>query len=57
MGTNSLNTDQTDLTGHAFFSLMRGGRIHIPLSAGYYRPAGKTSFKWRLAGVPMMAQR
>ena len=39
-----------------FFSLMREGRIQIPLLAGYQRPASKTPFKWRFAGGPMLAQ-
>ena len=39
-----------------FFSLMRGGRIRIPLLAGHQRPARETPFKWRFAGGPMMAQ-
>ena len=30
-----------------FFSLMRGGRIQIPLLAGHQWPASKTPFKWR----------
>ena len=28
----------------------------IPLSAGHHRPASKTPFKWRFAGVPVMAK-
>ena len=39
-----------------FFSLIRGGRIQIPLLAGHHRPASETPFKWRFAGGPMMAQ-
>ena len=39
-----------------FFSLMRGGRIQIPLLAGHQWPASETPFKWRFAGGPMMAQ-
>ena len=31
-------------------------RIQIPLLAGHHRPAIETPFKWRYAGVPMMAQ-
>ena len=34
------------------FSLMRGGRIQIPLLTG----ASETPFKWCFAGGPMMAQ-
>ena len=33
-----------------------GRRIQIPLKAGHYRPASDTPFKWRFAGVPIMAQ-
>ena len=29
--------------------------IQIPLLAGHQRPASETPFKWRFAGVPMMA--
>ena len=39
-----------------FFSLMRGGRIQIPLLVGHQRPASETPFKWRFAGGPMMVQ-
>ena len=39
-----------------FFSLMKGGRIQIPLLASHQRPANETPFKWRFAGGPMMAQ-
>ena len=39
-----------------FFSLMRGGRIQIPLLAGHQRPTSKMPFKWRFAGGQMMAQ-
>ena len=35
---------------------MRGERIQIPLQAGHHRPASETSFKWRFAGVPMLAK-
>ena len=35
-----------------FFSLMKGGRIKIPLLAGHGRPASETPFKY----VPMMDQ-
>ena len=38
-----------------FFSLSRGGRIKIPLLAGHHQPASETPFRWRFAGVPMMA--
>ena len=37
------------------FSLMRVGTIKIPLLPGHHRPASETPFKWRFAGVPMMA--
>ena len=45
-------------------SLFRGGptfslvneRCQIPLKSGHHRPASETPFKWRFAGVPMMAQ-
>ena len=40
----------------SFFSLMRGGRIQIPLLTGHQRPASETPFKWRFAGGPMIAQ-
>ena len=39
-----------------FFSLMRRGRIQIPLLVGHQWPASETPFKWRFAGGPMMAQ-
>ena len=39
-----------------FFSLMRGGRIQIPLLAGHQRPASEMPFNWRFAGGPMIAQ-
>ena len=38
-----------------FFSLMRGGRIQIPLLAGHQQPASKRPFKWRFAGGQIMA--
>ena len=38
------------------FSLMRGGRIQIPLLTAHQWPASETPFKWRFAGGPMMAQ-
>ena len=38
-----------------FFSLLRGGRIKIPLLAVHHRSASETPFKWRFAGVPMIA--
>ena len=38
------------------FSLMRGGRIQIPLLTGHQWPASETPFKWRFAGGPMRAQ-
>ena len=30
--------------------------IQIPLKSGHHRPASDTPFKWRFAGVAMMAQ-
>ena len=30
--------------------------IQIPLKVGRHRPASETPFKWRFAGVPMMAR-
>ena len=39
-----------------FFSLMRGGRIQIPLLAGHQRPASETPFKWRFASGSRMVQ-
>ena len=39
-----------------FFSLMGGGMIQIPLLMGHLRYASVTPFKWRFAGVPIMAQ-
>ena len=38
------------------FSLMRGGRIQIPLLTGHQWPASETPFKWRFAGGPMRAK-
>ena len=38
------------------FSLMRGGRIQIPLLAGHQRTASEMPFKWSFAGGLMMAQ-
>ena len=38
------------------FSLMRGGRIQIPLLVGNHQPASETPLKWHLASVLMMAQ-
>ena len=38
------------------FSLMRGGRIQIPLLTGHQWPASKTPFKCRFAGGPMRTQ-
>ena len=40
-----------------FVSFFRGERIQISLKSGHHRPVSETSFKWRFAGVPMMAQR
>ena len=36
-----------------FFRL--GERNQIPLKAGQHRPASELPFKWRFAGVPIMA--
>ena len=36
--------------------LMRGGWNKVALKAGHHRPASETPFKWRFAGVLMMAQ-
>ena len=33
-----------------FFSLMRGGRIQIPLLVGHQWPASETPYKWRFTG-------
>ena len=42
--------------GQFFFSwLIRGGRIKVPLLAGHHWTASERPFKWRFAGVPMMA--
>ena len=30
--------------------------IQIQLESGHHRPASETLFKWRFAGVPMIAQ-
>ena len=38
-----------------FFSLLRRGRVQIPLLADHHWPASETSFKWRFTGGPMMA--
>ena len=38
------------------YSLMRGGKIQMPLLAGHHRLASETPFEWCFAGVPMMAQ-
>ena len=35
---------------------MMGERIQTPLYAGHHWPASETPFKWRFAGVPLMAQ-
>ena len=41
-----------------FFSFFHyeGRRVQISLVAGQNRPTSETSFKWRFAGGPMMAQ-
>ena len=39
-----------------FFLVDDGGRIQIPLLVGHQRPTGESSFEWRVAGGPMMAQ-
>ena len=33
-----------------------GGGVQIQLKASHHRPASETPFKWRSAGVSMMAQ-
>ena len=38
-----------------FFDLMRGDMIQITLKPGHHRSASETPFKWRFAGVSMMA--
>ena len=48
MGSNSDNG--------FFVFLVEKRDIKIPLEAGHVRPACKTPFKWRFAGVQMMAQ-
>ena len=50
-GSNSANVF---LSFFLFF--FEGERIEIPLKAGQYWPTSETSFKWRFAGGPMMAQ-
>ena len=41
----------------AFFLLIRGERIQIPLKAGFIiGPLAKRHFKWSFAGGPMMAR-
>ena len=39
-----------------FFFFFFLERIQISLKASKHRPTSKTPFKWRFAGVPMMAQ-
>ena len=39
-----------------FFYLCGGRKKPKPLKSGNHRPSSKTPFKWRFAGVPMMAQ-
>ena len=36
-----------------FSSLIRGGRIKIPLLTAHHGPTSETSFKWRFDGVHM----
>ena len=38
------------------FFLIRGKRSEIALKVGHHQPASETPFKWRYAGVPMMAK-
>ena len=40
-----------------FFQLMREERIETPLQRGHHRSANETPFKWRSAGVPILAKR
>ena len=39
-----------------FFLFLVNEWIQIPLKSGHHRPASETPFKWRFAGVQMMAQ-
>ena len=39
-----------------FFLIYDGREIQTPLYAGHHWPASETPFKWRFAGVPLMAQ-
>ena len=39
-----------------FQSILVDEWIQIPQKSGHHRPANETPFKWRFAGVPMMAQ-
>ena len=38
------------------FLVGEGRGIQILLKAGHHRPASETPFKWRFAGMPIMAQ-
>ena len=44
--------------GSNFDNVFLGGRGEEPkpLSVGHHWPASETPFKWRFAGVPLMAQ-
>ena len=39
-----------------FRFFLRGERNEVALKAGIHRPSSETPFKWRFAGIPMMAQ-
>ena len=39
-----------------FFLIGDGREDPTPLYAGHHWPASETPFKWRFAGVPLMAQ-
>ena len=42
--------------GPTFFLFLVDEGIQIPLKAGQHRPASETPYKWRFAGVPIMAK-
>ena len=45
------------LTFFIFAKLMKRERIQTPLKAGHHWPPNEMPFKWRFAGMLMMAQR
>ena len=49
-------SEGVQLTDNFLFWLMRLERTQIPLEAGHHRPNSETPFKWRFAGVTMMAK-